>query len=509
MKSHYKKFFYLIIVLCFSLVILGCDNQNAVDAEQESYWPTSSPEAQGMDSETLLEMLETTAGRGMDIHSLLIIRNGHLVLESDFYPYRNDVPHMVHSITKNFTATLIGIAIEDGYIEGVDQKMVELLPGLDLDHLDERINDITVEDLLTMQTGLHWGPGNASSNEMYYENDNQLLYALEREMVNDPGDVFEYNSGSTHILSVILTKATGMSTLEYADEKIFSPLNITDVQWAVDQQDYHVGGDMMFMKPEDLAKFGYLHLQQGTWKDEQIIPKDWVDVATKDHDEEETYGYSWWVADYGGYFGSGVAGQHLAIFPEEDLIVVITSGIGNRAGGILNSIMENWILEAVIDDEPIDENPEVYSQLQSLVEEFHSPDERIEDVTLPYTAEEISGNTYLMDNDDSYTFNFNGEEALWVWHRQGIGEYEVTIGLDNIYRNNRLENFLLFNQIDTDAAIRGHWEDDNTFILDVRCLENPVAYFYEFQFDGDTLHHTRTNRLNNSVYLNTTGTVME
>ena len=512
MKRHFKKVIFLVVLISVSLFFAACENPAAVEEEAESYWPRSTPEAQGMDSEALLEMLEFSAARGLDIHSMLIVRNGHMVVESDFYPYRSDALHMVHSITKNVTATLVGIAIEEGYIESVDQKMVELLPDLDLTHLDERIKDITVEDLLTMQTGIYWGgAGSASSYEMFYESDNQLMYALEKEFANDPGEVHEYNSGSTHILSVILTEATGKSTREYGEEKLFEPLGISDIQWAVDLQGYYMGGDMLLIKPKDLAKFGLLYLQQGVWEGEQIVPKDWVEISTQNHVEQGYYGYSWWIPDMDGYVGSGIAGQHLVILPEEDMVVVITSGVGSRAYGFLNTFTKNWILGAVADREPIDENEDAYTRLQEKIEQLDSPDEAFENIDLPDTAAEISGNTYLMDNGESFTFEFTEDpEATLIWHREGMEEEdEVIIGLDNVFRGNRIENFVLSNQIDTDAMIRGHWEDDTTFILDFKCLENPMAYFYEFQFEGDSLHHTRTNRLNNSVYLEATGTVSE
>ena len=442
-------------------------------------------------------------------YNLFFLLIEQLVFESNFHPYTSDVPHMIHSITKNVVVSLIGLAMEDGYIESVNQKMVDLLPELDLDNLDESINDITIEDLLTMQTAFRWGPGNASF-EMYYESEHQLLYALERDMVNKPGEVFEYNSGATHILSVILTETTGKSTLAYAEEKIFAPLNIFDVQWATDYQGYYMDGDMMFMKARDMAKFGSLYLQQGVWDGEQLIPKDWIESATKTHVEENNYGYSWWVTDFGGFVGSGAGGQYLAVLPDEDMIVVITSGIGNRHYDTLNSIMKNSILSAVVSDEPIEENPEAFDRLQTIIEELSIPEDRIEPESLPETATGISGNTYLMDDEDTYILDFTGgDEAFWTWHREGVGEYEVTIGLDNVYRVNHIETFFYYDQVDTQAAPRGHWTADNTFILDFRCLENAMSYFYEFEFDGDILHHRRTDQLNNSVLLSTTGKIIE
>ncbi len=505
MKSHFTKSFLIVIILFFSFTFSACEDRTTADAQLEDSWPTSSPEAQGMDSQALLQMIERISETNMDIHSLLVIRNGHLVLESNIYPYQSDAPHMIHSITKNVVSTLVGLAIEDGYIDSVDQKMMELLPEVDTDRMDERIQEITIEDLLTMQVGFHW---DSDASRSMYESDNQLLYALQSEMANEPGEAFEYNSGATHILSVIIEETTGQSTLEYAEERIFNPLNITDVQWPVDKQGYNVGGDKMFMKPVDMAKFGCLYLQQGSWEGEQIIPESWVDAATQIHVEGNDYGYSWWITDFDGYVGSGAGGQYLAVLPEENMIVVVTSGIGNRHFGMLNSLTKNQILTAVVDDEGIDENPEALTELQNTIEEMGSPQETAGEILIPDTAAGISGNTYQMDNEESFTFEFSSEnEAQIIWHRQGLGESLLTIGLDHIYRSNQIDDFLYDKQVDSQAMLRGYWEDDHTFIVDFKCLENPMAYFYEFEFDGETLHHTRSERINNSVFLQTTGIV--
>ena len=505
MKSRYKKLVVLSVILCVGFLFAACENQSEQVGGKGSSWVSSSPEAQGMDSKVLLEMLETNTDRGFDIHSLLIIRNGHMVLESSNYPYESDAPHMIHSITKNVTATLVGIAIDEGYIESVDQQIVELLPDLSLKYKDDRIQDITVKHLLTMKSGLNWRPAGAS---MYTEGEDHIIHALEREMATNPGEMFEYHSGSTHLLSMILTEATGRSTMEYAKEKLFTPLDIEDIHWAVDYQDFHVGGDMLFMRPTDLAKFGLLYLQQGLWEGERIVPEEWVAISTKNHVDKESYGYSWWIGDNGGFSGNGVAGQRLTVLPEEELIFVVTSGIGRNAVRILDSITRNRIMDAVIAEESIEENPEAFDELQSLVAKLKKPNGKATDPTLPKTATKVGGNTYLMENGEAFTVDFSEEnETTWIWHREGAGETEITIGLDNVFRKNRIENFHLYNQIPTKAMLRGQWEDDNTFILDFTCLENPMAYYYEFTFDGDTLHHTRTERLNNSVYLTTTGTV--
>jgi CubicO group peptidase (beta-lactamase class C family) len=344
-------------------------SQSAVDI---NYWPTdewqtSTPEEQGMKSAILNEMIVKIEENNILIDSLLIVKNGYLILEE--FPgsvYVQDDRHIIHSATKSFTSALVGIAIAEGYIDSVDEKLIDLLPNRTYANYDERIDDITLEHLLTMTSGIDWDewsePYSSSLNShyQYWFASDSVQYILDQPMAYSPGDVWVYSSGSSHLLSAIVTEATGVSLLEYAEDKLFTPLGISvsDVLWPVDSQGIYRGSGGVEMVPRDMAKFGYLYLNNGTWDGEQIVSSAWVQSSSETlipFNDYTGYSYQWWTyptETANVYAAQGFAGQYIFVIPSLDLVVVFTSSTDPYDTYPQPSILFDFIIPAAMTEIP-------------------------------------------------------------------------------------------------------------------------------------------------------------
>ncbi len=273
-------------------------------------------------------------------HSLIVYQDGQIINE-DYYPEGDSIsPRDVRSVTKSVVSTLIGIAIDKGFIQSENQKIGDFLSPL-VDHIDEAKANITIGNLLSMSSGLE---GNDLTSVPEYENwrqaGNQLQYTMSKPLICQPGDVFIYNSGASHLLSIILTRATGMSTLEFAKIYLFQPLHIKDHSWEQDQQGYYNGSAGLFLTPHDMLKIGQLYMNKGMYRSIRIVSESWINKASSFKIGTNNiepfapgYGYLWWIGNTQGhdyYFANGYGGQFIVVTPDINLIVVAT----NRWSGL-------------------------------------------------------------------------------------------------------------------------------------------------------------------------------
>jgi CubicO group peptidase (beta-lactamase class C family) len=280
------------------------------------------------------------------MYSVLVIRNGYLVAEQYFNGQDKYDANTIASASKSYIGVLIGIALKENYLTSLDQKMMDFFPEYITPGLDPRKFDITIRHLLTMRAGYladstydHWGQW-ISSNDW-------MKFALDVDLVADPGQNWNYSTSSTHLLSGILTKATDMSTREFAEEYLFKPLQISCWYWHKDPHGYYCGGWEMYFSPRDMARFGLLYLNKGFVDGKQIVPAEWVEESIKTHtklniklgvSKKSGYGYLWWLGsdlDYDYYFASGHAGQYILIIPNLDMVIVTTANTNC-------SFVESW-----------------------------------------------------------------------------------------------------------------------------------------------------------------------
>lgn len=303
-----------------------------------AYWPTeewryAAPEEMGFDGSGLQSMLEDVESRPsmIQVDSVLVVKDGYIVLEKYYNGYNETAPHIIYSCTKSVVSTIFGIAHEKGAIPGLDTKLLDIFPEYSPVNMDEWKEVITLQDLLMMSAGFDardsWLYEWEKLNDLHEATD-AVEYALDLPMDFEPGSRFEYTNAVSHLLSCIITEKTGVSAREYGEEYLFDPLGINIHRWDEDNQGRNWGYNRIYITPKEMAKIGYLFLHEGEWDGEQIISSDWVEEATKhriDANILEGYGYQWWVGD-GFYAATGYMGQFIFVYPEHDLVVVYTGG---------------------------------------------------------------------------------------------------------------------------------------------------------------------------------------
>ena len=336
-------------------------------------WRTSTPEQQGMDSEKLAEMMDAIRQRKYDIDSVLVIRNGYMVADAYVHPFRPGSRHIIRSCTKSIVSALIGIAIDQGYIKGVDQPVLELFPERTTANLDANKKAMTLEDLLTMTSGFdcqdsylyRW----RGLNELRRSED-WVQFVLDLPMREEPGTRFEYCNSASFLLSAIIQNTTGMSALAFAQKHLFGPLGISDVLWPSNPQGISIGWSEIQMRPHDMVKIGYLYLNEGLWDGQQIVPAPWVKASTRRHTPatlSDGYGYQWWVDAAGYYMALGYAGQYIVVVPEKDLVVVFTSDLSESNFFVPESLLKQFILPAAESPTPLPANPDGVALLESRI----------------------------------------------------------------------------------------------------------------------------------------------
>ncbi len=352
----------LIILLVFSLSIIIVQG---VSSPQSNYlptngWQTLSLEEQGLNSSYIDDLKEYIDENDLNIRSFLIVRNGYLIEEEYFGSDASNIRAPVYSVTKSITSTLIGIAIDKGYLEGVDQKVLDFFPNRTFENLDYNKQNITVAHLLTMTSGLEWNEWyisyfdpSADFRIMRDTTNDWLQYVLDKPMVTSPGTIFNYNSGSSHLLSAIIQEVYGDTMEAFAKKFLFSALNITNYIWQKDPQGITQGDTFLSLTARDMAKIGYLYLNNGTWGDTQILPKEWINTATdrlmsSTQSAPYSYGYLWWVTKPSNtvrhFMARGWNGQHIYVVPEKDLIVVFTSDEPRFGLTLGKSLLEQFII---------------------------------------------------------------------------------------------------------------------------------------------------------------------
>jgi len=351
---------FLALLFIISVIVLGCSRFPATVVPSSvptlmpvnsTYWPTedwrtSTPEEQGMDSQKLEELIATIREKDISIHSFLIIRNGYIVSETYFEPYEQNTKHDLQSVGRSWTSALIGIAIDKDYIDGVDQRVVDFFPERTFANLDPRKEAMTLEDVLTMRTGLEWVEVDGAFQAMEKSPD-WVQYILDKPMVEPPGTRWNYCSICSHVLTAILQETTDINPRDFAEKYLFKPLGISGVVWIADPDGIPLGAGGFRLTPRDMAKLGYLYLENGQWDGQQIISSDWVEKSTQTYavvNEKLGYGYHWvTVTSMAGYAASGGGGQIILVIPDSDLVIVTTANTDES----IFELIEQYVLPAV------------------------------------------------------------------------------------------------------------------------------------------------------------------
>ncbi|MCA9771788.1 MAG: serine hydrolase, partial [Myxococcales bacterium] len=316
----------------------------------DAAWPEATPERRGLDSAVLADAIRYVRDEGLAVHGVVLVRGGDVVLDARFYPYGDDVPHDVASVTKSVTATLLGLAIADGFVPGLDARVADYFPEHARAFADARKKAMTVGDLAAMRSGFACGhdPSEPETRRMVRA-PNFVNFALALPMERAPDDQFSYCSPGVHLLGAAIARAVGEDLEAYARRRLFEPLGVRDLVWPHDAQGFVHGAGDLRLRPRDLARLGWLYLNDGRWGGRALLPAGWVEQATRWRSRVEGplgYGLGWWLVDEEGFRrfeARGRGGQLIVAWPEGDLVAVLLGAgyEGTRLGEFLRRALRS------------------------------------------------------------------------------------------------------------------------------------------------------------------------
>lgn len=336
-KNSKLPFLHSLCRILLLVLSTACVKDEEMKLGFESYMPSllsdsleiSSPEAEGFNVDEFRKVFETVHqdSEYQTVRSLLVLKNGKLVGETYTRTAKDrDRFNNIQSSTKSVTSLLTGIAIGEGYLQGVESKISDYLP--EYFESGSAKSNITIAHCLTMTTGIDFN-NSIDTEPLINNSDNSVKYVLDNDMNAEPGKMFQYHDGAPHLLAAVIQRTTGKTLEEYAKEKLFNPLGITGYQWEKHKDGTTYGAFALWLKPRDMVKLGLLCLNNGSWKGQQLIPAAWLAESTKTHVNpygNGPYGYYWWLLpDLNAYTAIGHGGQYIMIVPERDLVVVITA----------------------------------------------------------------------------------------------------------------------------------------------------------------------------------------
>jgi len=383
MKRNIRVLFLFVIII---VLLPGCDGLRKgyvyeIPELADEGWEVASVDGTVLNKTELEEMIDFIVSvEDHNIHSILIICDGRLVFEKYFegYLYSNNPPgsngdyiqydretdHYLASVTKSVTSVLMGIAVDEGYIDSVGIPLKNIFPEYS-DILTGAKEGITLGHLLTMSSGLSWDEWSSSftspANDIYnlFHAEDPIAAILSNEMIALPGAEFHYNSGGTNILGAAIERESGFRLIDFANLYLFDPLEVKGGLWEQMGGGYLFASGGLYLRPRELAKIGYLFLNEGYWKEKKILSEAWISMSTSPLIEtdnlipqSDAYGYQWWTMDfnvnektYNCFFAAGWGDQYMFVFPGQKMIVVINSGNFQNFGGVSPfELVEDYIL---------------------------------------------------------------------------------------------------------------------------------------------------------------------
>ena len=395
-RRHNITISYFSFLLIPVIVIVSCThqpprvNRSGLPQREYSYqipekladgWETSSLEEEGVNLEKIAKLIEDILDeKYKNVHSVLLVANGKLILEEYFYDFHRERPHQIRSATKSISSILTGIAIDQGLIEDVTEKTYPFLRSYEPPNgWDMRVRDVTIKSILSMTSGYDcddFTTGHACELNMK-NSDDWLMYAVSLPMAHEPGSYWAYNSVSPQLIEEIISEKSGISFMDFSNKYLFEPLGITDFHWFLTPKGRTYVSGAARMRPRDMAKIGHLALNKGKWKNTQIVSEQWIFESTKEHISPPVhsllakssygtcgYGYLWWTKDFSinkeniqSFFATGNGGQMIFVFPRLNLVAVFTQG--NYNSSLANQpfdMLTDYIIPAMLKKPQVHKN---------------------------------------------------------------------------------------------------------------------------------------------------------
>ncbi len=482
-------------------VVIAVSTIGQLGCSAEAKLPRSTPEAEGVQSQGILDFLGAIENSKHEFHGLVIVRHGKVVADGWWAPYRADLKHTLYSTSKSFTSTAVGFAVGEKKL-AVKDKVVSFFPELVPADPSENLAKMTVQDMLMMSAGQEPDPTGKITPTENWERE-----FLATPVVNAPGSKFLYNSMATYMCSAIVTKVTGQKVVDYLKPRLFDPLGITDYDWETGPTGNSSGGWGLRVRTADLAKLGLLMLQKGQWNGKQILAKEWVEEATAAHIQQapdaaqevrdksdwmQGYGYQFWRCRNGYYRGDGAFGQYIIVMPDKDAVIAINSETEDMQG-ILNLVWQHLL--PAMGEGKLTAN-DTTAALQSKLKALSLP-VPAKGVASPLQSQ-ISGKGYVVEANGkklSGSLKFEGDKCIATFE-DDKGTYTIPFGAGawvfsetmrsgpNLVGNakNHMEG-LPPRKI---AAAYG-WKDDKTLELTLRYIESPHTEKILAAFEGDQI----------------------
>jgi CubicO group peptidase (beta-lactamase class C family) len=289
--------------------------------------PRAVPETLGVSSAQLLKFLKAADTEVNTMHSFMLVRHGRVAAEAWWNPQTPETRHVLWSLSKSFTSTAVGLAIHEGRLS-LHDEVLKFFPEYTPAQPSANLKQMRVHDLLRMSAGHETEADLRGSSRPWPQT------FLEHPVPYKPGTHFRYNTPATYMLSAVVQKAAGQTLMEYLKPRLFDPLGITGHHWDSDPQGVNIGGYGLYLRTEDIAKFGQLLLQRGRWQGKQLVPEDWVKAATSlqtsngsnpESDWDQGYGYQFWRCRFGAFRGDGAFGQFCIVLPDRDAVIAMTA----------------------------------------------------------------------------------------------------------------------------------------------------------------------------------------
>lgn len=487
----------------------------------ESLLPRKAPSDVGVDAGCIIRFLKEIQEKKLELHSLMIVKDGAVIAQGWWYPYTSERYHGCYSVTKAFVSTAVGLAEEEGLL-ALDDYLADFFPEKLPNMPSQKLLEIRISDLLKMSCGMEH-----EVNLM--EAEDSVKAFLAEEVIDQPGEKWRYNSICTHMLSQIVEKVSGMSIVEYLTPRLFEPLGITHYRWDRNPQGELMGGWGIHITTETLAKMGQLYLQKGKWGDRQLIPESWVERASAyqidnsdpDHpkgvsDFGSGYGYQLWnCLESGSFRLDGAFGQVSMVFPKERLVIAITEGVpdAQKTFDVVRKHLINGIQEQKSGSTEADHQLlELLSGL-TLGENQKMPRSPMEAVinNCEYRFAENQGSlipdtqrwmAFVSESGiTNIKFNFGETEGRFFW-KEGSQENEVAVGLDGDYRYSVTRLPYSENVV----ACCGYWVNENEFHMVFRMVEEPHGLNIVIKFLENELTLSYQPTITKTDWVSLTGT---
>ncbi len=435
------------------------------------------PEEVGISSKGMLDYLNAVATTPeVEHHGIMVLRHGKLAAEMNFAPYDCHTPHMLFSLSKSFTSAAAGFAVAEGLLHW-DDKVLDILSDKAPENPSQWLKQVTLSHLLMMGSGL-----DPKSDEVGGEDWAKAVLAC--ECIHEPGTHFHYNSHGTYLVSCMVQRVTGMTVRDYLLPRLFEPLGIPEPQWDCCPQGINVGGWGLYLSCDSIARFGQCLVQKGEWEGKQILPPEWLELATKkqidnsggteqpDNEWAQGYGYQFWRTRGNRFRGDGAFGQICMVSPELDMVVAITCGTGDM--GKEMQLLHQYLFPAA-DMEP--GTPEDQARLAAKLADLCHPWPEDDGSGMDISGEYACGDSSMVIRQEGELLRIDRKEP------KPDDCVSITYGKGQPLRN---ESFLKGIEVETKYLAAYGWQDGVLHIAE-RELIAPFAMRATLRLEGDRL----------------------